>query len=594
MYPVDSNYEICRASKSRYETVHGTLTLRHGTPLPIDLTTIVEGGVDLDSTIATKDGTVVVGTVNTMMLTVTLFTEFDEHQLYDGVLDLTYTVYNKYPAEGVTYLSSDCRLGTYRIAEVEKQLNKAKLIAYDNTILLDKGIGARVFAGTPWEVISQACTFANMPFNYTRQSFNVYPNYNVPVQLDTNSGASTCRDIVRFACQLLGVCARASRVDGSLELYTFGTETVGTITSSDKKSQGNTASDYVCTFNGLTVNSAKGTYTSSQTTIGDGIYMYLEDAPAWDYGTDIALQNRVDAVAETLFDIAYTPCELSTFNNPVYDCGDLVEVEVGTTTIDTLITDFKWSFRRVTSIKSAGLNQIQDSMSSGTQKRKTGGGSDANKLVTYNVTNGDDIVLHDDETATLCDISFTSMQATNANWFANIIMTTEADTDYTDVEVTYTYDGNVITFKPHEHYIDGKHTFALFYPISSVTENSVHRWKVEITALDGDVTILQEDFQGSLSGQNFIEQELFDGTLILEDDVPVIAPDTIEPSTLTDALNVTLVPVIRQTLSDSISKVYAAQLTTRVDDEDGLTITLEYVDVSYCDTEIYCGEARLL
>ena len=218
-------------------------------------------------------------------------------------------------------------------------------------------------------------------------------------------------------------------------------------------------------------------------------------------------------------------------------------------------------------------------------------------MVTYDVTNTNTITLHDQETTTICDVSFTSAQATHAMWLANILVDVEADSgsDFTDVKITYRYDNTELTFYPQEHYTDGKHDFSLFFPISSVAEQSVHRWEVDITALNGTVTIDQYDFRGTLFGQNLVEQaEKWDGLLQLEDLIDYITPIALVSNLAESQLTITLMGELTSRLSDNIEACEATleQLITLT---ETCNIKFRYrEDICFCGENYFAGTEGVL
>ena len=535
MYQTDLNYAICRASKSKYEEIYGTMVLASGDTIDLTLSDFVEGeAVTINSTnMFEKD--ILFGEVHANALTMSIRTDLDRYALFNATVTLTYKIYNKYPAEGVTTISSEVPLGIFTITNAKKNRKVATLTGYDNMKLLDVPSGTRVFSGTAYDVLSAVSEVTHVDFNYTATDMQQFLNYSEVVQFDATTGSKTCRDIVKYICQMLGVCCRANRTDGSMELYKFSLTPDATIPQSECHMNGTTIADYSCSFNGFSATSVKGTFKSVSQGI-QGITMILDDAPAWDYGIPASLKARSVALADFIKQLTYTPCTLSLFNNPIYDCGDMLAISINNTTVNTLVTKWTWSFRRAMTVGSDGTNVLLEDKTIKDTDRKVSRSSATNKLVSYDVTNEDDITITTNETENLCDIAFNSAQETHCMWLANILVETEADSgsDYTDIKVTYTYDGNEIVFYPQEHYSDGNHTFSLFYPLSSVTEQSVHRWKVDITSLGGTVTILEDNFKGTLFGQNLVEQEYWDGILVLDDTVPAVGT-VMSPITITES-----------------------------------------------------------
>ena len=606
MYQVDENFWTCMNSSGKYDEVTGAMTLTDGTTIDLELNSFLQNTIKISGTnVSNVD--IVFGVVHSNELTMSIYTDLDRYALYGAEINLVYTVYDHKPDTGVEYISSDVDLGIFTIAEVEKKNDIARITAYDNMKKLDKPCGTTVFSGTPYNILKSVATHTEIPFHYIAEDFEQFLNYSEVVQFDTTSGAKTYRDIVKYTCQMLGVCCRANRTTGGFELYEFSREPDDTITPVMRKLSTTNIADYLCRFNGFSATSVKGTFKDVARGI-NGITMIIDDAPAWDYGLATSLRDRSVRLATWLRELQYTPCDVSIFNNPIYECGDMLQINLTDGDVNTLVTEFSWSFRSNMIIKSTGSNTILEKTTSEETTRQVVRSSDANKLVSYDVTTLEDIEIGDEESANLCNISFNSAQQTHCMWLANILVSTEADSgsDYTDLKVTYTYDGNEVVFYPQEHYVDGNHTFSLFYPISEVTEQTVHTWKVDITAENGTATILTGDFKGSLFGQNLVEQEYWDGILILDDIVHYVS-SVAQPITITDS-GVTFTifdPADEQhklqvinALTDTVNAV--TPTNTLITTTESCTITLEYAfDTIMCTdssdvTITYCGEYMLI
>lgn len=604
MYPVDENFEMCLNSKSRYDELYGTIDLADGTSLDLEMSMIVENSVTVTWDSGDGKSDITFGTSICSELDMSIYTDFDRYALNNAVITLGYRVWDKAPVydenDQVTNeaIHSDCPLGIFTAMDVTKdsQSNKAHILAYDNIKKLDVTVGNTVFQGKPWIILNAVHEKTDIGWDLEETDLTVYPNHNVPVQYDATTGAKTYRDIVRYTGQLMGTNFRAKRETGSLDIWKYRTSVTGTLFKRSRYDH--KPSDYECKYKGVEITSVKGTYKSVSNNL-PGTIMYIDDAPAWDYGTNEGLKAQTVAVGDYVRQISYTPCEVNIYSDPRYECGDLLTVVIDddpTHDIRILVTGFTWKFRNKCSIKSVGTSPelgtgvIQDS------DRRASRATDANKLVTYDVNNADTLTLHDQDTVTICDVSFTSAQKTNAMWLANILLNSESDSDdFTDVKVTYYYDNTEIEFYPQEHYTDGNHDFSLFFPISMVEEQSVHRWKVDITALGGDVVIDAHDFRGSLFGQNLVEQaEKWDGLLELEDIIPYITPLTILSSLTENSIVIALQGELSTVLTESVPYV-STIISTLISLSESYNIEFRYrEDICFCGENYYAGTEGVL
>ena len=602
MQNVDANFIPCITSQSKYEVLLGTITLKDGTSTPLTLEGVKEGTVSItwDSTDGSSD--ITFGVCVCSELDLTIFTSLDRYSLEGAEITVSYRVWDKKPeyedGELVNNaIYSDCSLGTFTAYAVTKDTYSsfAHILAYDDIKSLDKPCGSQVFSGTPHTILTQVCNKTGLGFTMTDQQLvDMFPNTTAVLQFDSTTGANTYRDIIRYIGQLLGACGRINRTTGDFELFKYATSTTYTVARTARKQHN--PSDYKCKYKGVQLTSVKGTYKSINNAIQDAMVMYIDDAPAWDYGLTDDLRARAVALGDYVRLLDYTPCDATLFSNPMYDCGDNLALAIDDTpshNVDILVTSVTWNFRGSTELKSVGTN-LQDT---GVQKetaRQLTRNTDSNKLVSYDVTNTEAIELGDNETITLCDVSFTSAQSTHAMWLANILLESEADDDFTDVKITYYYDNEEITFYPQEHYTDGNHDFSLFFPISSIAEASVHRWRVDITSLGGTITIPQYDFRGTLFGQNLVEQGArWDGLLTLEDFLEGIVPLVIFDNLNDASIVVSLHSETQVALVDSmLAMTVNAELQTTT---ESCTIIFSYrEDVCYCGEGYYAGTEGVL
>ena len=603
MYPVDENFETCLHSSSRYDTLYGTITLAGGVTLDLTMADIKENSVSItwDSSDGSQD--ISFGTCVCAELDITLYTDYDRYALNNCVINLVYRVFDKEPEyddnEQITNdaIYSDCPLGIFTAMNVTKDshANTAHILAYDHIKKLDVACGTSVFSGISWVVLDYVHTKSGIGFDLTPLDLEIYPNHSSVVQYDATTGSQTYRDIVRYTGQLMGTNFRADRATGSLDIWRYDTTPVLSLGIHDRYDH--TPADYLCAYKGIEVTSVKGTYKSIDNNMLGAKIMSIDDAPAWDYGVPNDLQDRVTALGQYVRTISYTPCSIDVFNDPRYECGDMITVSVDNDEnhdIQVLVTTVNWSFRGKGSLVSAGTSPETSTGVIKDSERKATRSSTSNKLVSYDVTNTNVVTLNDQESLVICDVNFTSAQATHAMWLANILLESDSDTDdFTDVKITYYYDDVEVTFYPQEHYTDGNHDFSLFFPISAISENAVHNWKVEITSLGGSITIDQHDFRGTLFGQNLVEEgERWDGLLQLEDIIPYITPITIVDN-LTDSATVTLQSVLKRTFADIVQAYTTA--TSCIGMTESCIIKLGYrEDICFCGENYYCGTEGVL
>ena len=516
--------------------------------------------------------------------------------------------------------------------------NAIKITALDRMTLLEKEVGSQIFTGTSFQILALVNNLLNttVPLfdipadGSTPQEFAHLPNITGGLQLsEEESGCHTLRDVVRACLQPIGLFAQPEA--GGTQAYLREYHTTKDITITDRQRKDFTYAKYVNEYEMIEITSAQGIirddYTHTLSYRGDVTYR-LNDAPAWDFGSEEELIQKADNLLDYLTNIEYSPSSLTMWSFPIIECGDMIEVPIDDITVNMIVTNVTWNYRGMTQIQSKGFDPYAGNSGNKTTNRQITVNNNLSKLVQYNVTNSEDLSIGTTHETDLCRISFNTLETTDVLFFGEAILdatATDGDrpviisivdqngdpatltdsqgnpvtisgiTNYngvTKLKLTYYLDGVEQDYHPEDAYFNGKHILSMFYTMHT-TGQGAHLWVVTAKSTDGTVSIPRIHFRGTLMGQNLASAQAWDGGIELFDDIERILPDTISVVAHTETCTVSLLNVAKAQLSDTLTAV-AEQAISLKSLTETVTITLEYVDVSYCDTEIYCGEARLL
>ena len=123
------------------------------------------------------------------------------------------------------------------------------------------------------------------------------------------------------------------------------------------------------------------------------------------------------------------------------------------------------------------------------------------------------------------------------------------------VRMKYSYDNTFIDSRqPIETYFDGEHILHTFY-IVNVEDVQKHYWRVFLEVNGGTVTIDQYQAQNSLLGLGSFVQANWDGTITIEENIPLIVLPTISVKGITDTVKFNLKAPKPIVLSDNVALI---------------------------------------
>lgn len=541
MYPVSQDYLNIITSNSKQSSLRGTITFKNGSTEDLTMRNIAAGSVSIEKNCLESDslefGGVLLGTLN-----IGLRTNRSRYLFYGARIILTYSLL----LDETTDTWEDVPLGTYVVSDAETTDNVVSLTAYDNLKLLDKKIGAFTINANPYDLLSTAAHECGIELGFEATDIADWVNSDFVFQLSTDSGCDTYRDMVKIVCQTMGAFAYASR-DGKLMVRQFNESPIRTLDVTDRYSL--VIADYRCFYSSLTLTSLKGTY-STQGERSDGIAMVIEDAPAWDYGATEFLQVKCDDLFNYLEGITYTPFQMTMPNDPSWDCGDWITLKTDKGDVETLITNYTWSFANTMEVNSEGTNPYLSEISevNSESARINSTKTKYAEMVVYEFTNPHEVELTSEfQEVALCrfittmdtflvfagtiqvvsDLPYDSYPVVvkNNQGVESVIsaadgtpLSFEAHTDGSaDVDITYSIGGSLLDTIQTERVFDGNHLITLVYPVPFLSGNLIYEWRILMRANKRSVIIPKNTLKGVIFGSGLIKPSTWNGYLYIED-----------------------------------------------------------------------------
>ena len=532
MYSTSEYYKQA-IKKSRPSYLTGTITFKGGSTREFDDTSIALGGASITMQAVTQDvlefGATVLG-----QLDIALKTDKNEsrYKYYDATIDLQFHIDTENDVETIP-------LGQWTVAEAERDKTALKLIAYDNLLKLDKKLET-TFVDLPYTMMQQIAEDCGVELAEDENYYKSLPNGDYTLTITEGSSCSTYRQATSIIAQMCGCFVQADR-DGRISLKQFSSTPTFSMGMGDRYRS--SISDFVCQYVKLEVTGLGGTFISITEEDAEGMTMHLEDAPAWDDGTDETFQKKADNLMMYLEDIVYTPCELSAFSDPSIDCGDLIELDTEDGVVNTLITSYTWNYHGQLEIQSVGKNPYLISTSAETQRKirdlEVNGTGSGTPTALYQFKNHQRFKCTD-MLETLAQTTFAATDDT----FVLFSGTMQLEVDVPDEQHTTTFtmldsDGkskvyeipynrngttqlniqyyyNSVEFgQPYSVTLEkGTHLITLHYPISGVTSDSIGRFEVRMSKTgSGTISVAKEMFMGTISGQGLAGKPKWDGTI---------------------------------------------------------------------------------
>lgn len=459
----------------------------------------------------------------------------------------------------------DVPLGVYTVSEANDTEYGVDITAYDNMARFNRSCTVDITIGTPYELLTLACTTCEVELGLTQADVDALPNGTESLSLYTENDIETWQDFVFWVAQATGTIATMDR-EGKLVLRSYTQNVVDTLTNHERFT-GSKFSKFETRYSGLScVNMADDT-TSYYGSNPDNYLTYnLGSNPFLQYGVDSYKEQIRRAVLTALLQIDYVPFETSCLCGAMYDLGDIIRCTDGIAPGKLgCVMMYDYTFNGGYKITGFGSDPALASAKSKTDKNLEGlrNNVSTNEILFFNYENASAIQIGDGESKAIIDIRFTSSVSIGVLFQAEVLLDATAEEDvigsieYTLNEVT------IIGYNPTETWSNGKHILSLMYMLM-IEENSINRWMVKLNIAGGSIAIAQGAVRAVIYGQGLVGTVEWDGFITLEEKLTQIAVlDSLTVSkTMICTVVADMIDVDKNIIEEQLQTVQLEDITT--------------------------------
>lgn len=452
----------------------------------------------------------------------------------------------------------DVPLGVYTVSEANDTEYGVDITAYDNMARFNRSCTVDITIGTPYELLTLACTTCEVELGLTQADVDALPNGTESLSLYTENDIETWQDFVFWVAQATGTIATMDR-EGKLVLRSYTQNVVDTLTNHERFT-GSKFSKFETRYSGLSCVNMENDTTSYYGSDPDNYLTYnLGSNPFLQYGVDSYKEQIRRAVLDALLKIDYVPFETSCLCGAMYDLGDIIRCTDGIAPGKLgCVMMYDYTFNGGYKITGFGSDPALATAKSKTDKNLEGlrNNVSTNEILFFNYENASAIQIDDGMSKAIIDIRFTSSVSIGVLFQAEVLLDATAEEDvigsieYTLNEVT------IIGYNPTETWSNGKHILSLMYMLM-IEENSINRWMVKLNIAGGSIAIAQGAVRAVIYGQGLVGTVEWDGFITLEEKLTQIAlKDAIEVSkALTCTVIAGMIDVERNVVEEQLQTI---------------------------------------
>lgn len=391
MYNVSENFKSAIKSSNRNSTIYGVLTTSNGTEYLLSDGNIIKDSLYITNQIV-NNRKLCFGAVYAGECGLVINSTIDRYSLFGATITLNFML------EFEDGTEESLPLGVFKVDTPERIGSKIKLTAVDNMSKFDVAVNEDV-NGTWYELVYYIANKCGVELSQTQEELAALhinaTNQNYTIQQDK---IDTYRDALSYLC--IVVCANAT-IDntGKLKIVQYATSACD---SNDRATRLNNCkfSDYTTRYAGVKARFfANENYAPYETSNPDikGLTLDLGDIPIVG-GTVESKHDTVEAMMQTLTQIAYVPTTLYISSNPAYELGDMITCENVNNTeysVQTYVMAYKYSYRKKETINCYGDNPLLQNVKNKNDKQYSSMESQISSkdMVIVNATNAKDITI---------------------------------------------------------------------------------------------------------------------------------------------------------------------------------------------------------
>lgn len=409
----------------------------------------------------------------------------------------------------------DVPLGIYTVAEAQHTLEGVSVTAYDAMADFDKAFSIDQTNGSPYDLLSLACSECGVTLGNTQAEIENLPNGTQTFYLYSENDIETWRDFVSWIAQTIASVATIDRT-GKLVLRQYSITSSMTI-DEEHRFSGCAFSDFATHYTGCSVVDVEEQSVRYKSVSPD-------DGLTYNLGSNPFLQADDGTMQQALID-SFSQMELVPFSaqmlgGAVYDLGDCLTFSGGVANGATCgVMGYSYSYNGGYKVEGYGMNPALADARSKTDKDIAGliSSQEQNKVRVFAYTNAEQIEIADGETK---GVIFYHIVATKPTQFVfqaeikHLAETTEtvaADT-YTNTDLIISavenLNGDDLVYLPIETEQDGERLLHLTNTLRTGAGGII--FTVSLECNGGAVTIEPGDITAYLLGIGLEDLEVRD------------------------------------------------------------------------------------
>lgn len=420
-------------------------------------------------------------------------------------------------------------VGQFTITQAEWSDTGITVRASDVLSRLDTAFGASSTSGTIYDFLELVEELSFVPNGMTAEECASLPNGTESLGLYTQNDISTIRDFLGAVAQATGGFATADRTGGFV-IRSYADSTVVDTLQARERISGSVFSDFSTSYSGISITDIESGATVYYTS-GSGAVISIGSNPLLQYGVDTTKTRIRGAVATVVQSIAYTPFNISVLNCPVYDLGDLLELEGGVAGEDTVtacIMSIEWTFKNSMTLQGFGADPSLSKGKTKTDKALNGMKSKTSDkdVITHVYVNSIAHNIGENVETSIAEILFATVKPKTVKTLTEVnldLTITDTVNEKASCQVFYYLNGNLISYSPVETWNeDGKHILSLMYPLETLAGDSSYDFDVRIELTGGEAIIAVGDIHCLLEGQGLVAVDEFNGTIKCTDEFEAV------------------------------------------------------------------------
>ena len=394
MYNVSEQFKSAIKSQNRKSSIYGTLTTTSGTEYPLNDSNFIKDSLYITNQIV-NNSKLCFGAVYAGECGLVINSTIDRYSLFGATIELNFLLQLEDGSR------ESLALGVFSVDTPERIGSKIKLTAVDNMSKFDVTVNEDV-NGTWYELLSYIANKCGVELAQTQAELEALhinaTNQNYTIQQDK---IDTYRDALSYLCMVICANATINNV-GKLKIVQYATSACD---SNDRTTRLNNCkfSDYTTRYAGVKArfiaNENYAPYEASNPDI-KGLTLDLGDIPIVG-GTVESKHDTVNAIMETLTQIAYVPATLYISSNPAYELGDMIACEnVNNTSysVNVYVMKYEYNYRKKETINCYGDNPLLQNIKNQNDKHLSNIENQlaSKDMVIVNTTNIKDITIRQD------------------------------------------------------------------------------------------------------------------------------------------------------------------------------------------------------